>query len=245
MADPRELPATPAAVDGAANPKHELAAELRRLKESSALSFARLGAKTHVSKSSLERYLNGKLMPPKQIVAAISDTCGGDTRRLLTLWDRAAGYRPTEDDPPTTATRHGARLIAIATFSLVVVAGGVLGAVLWSQRTAAQGPAPPVDSTACTYPYVCFFDRGLTGSFRDYSDDFQPLTDSRGAAMMVNSRHDDVVWLRWSDGHVECTLPRATYRLSTEPAVDGIRIARDGNCGPPTGGTRATAVPPR
>ncbi|MGH3910374.1 MAG: hypothetical protein ACRDRM_06045, partial [Pseudonocardiaceae bacterium] len=77
----------------------------------------------------------------------------------------------------------------------------------------------------CGYPYVCFFDHGLTGGFQDYTDDFQRLIDSHGADTMVNSRHDDVVWLHWTDGHVECTEPLATYRLTTVPAVDGVRIA--------------------
>lgn len=95
MIDSQELRATSAVAGGESSPRNELAAELRHLKESSALSFARLGSKTHTSKSSLERYLNGKLMPPRQIVAAISDTCGGDTDRILKLRDRAAGF----DDP--------------------------------------------------------------------------------------------------------------------------------------------------
>ncbi|MGH3910373.1 MAG: helix-turn-helix domain-containing protein [Pseudonocardiaceae bacterium] len=57
MIDSQELRATSAAAGGESSPKKELAAELRHLKESSALSFARLGSKTHTSKSSLERYL--------------------------------------------------------------------------------------------------------------------------------------------------------------------------------------------
>ncbi|MGH3794058.1 MAG: helix-turn-helix domain-containing protein [Pseudonocardiaceae bacterium] len=267
MVDPRELRAISAAAGGESGPRKELAAELRHLKESSALSFARLGSKTHTSKSSMERYLNGKLMPPRQIVAAISDTCGGDTDRLLKLWDRAAGFDdpgragpggadprragpggagPVRAGPAPTMTWRRPHVLTVAALAFVVVVGGALSIILWSRQSTAapdsRGTAPPADSTACTYPYVCFFDHGLTGSFRDYTDDFQRLTDSRGADTMVNSRRDDVVWLHWTDGHVECTEPLATYHLTTVPAVDGVRIARDEHCGPATGSSWATPV---
>lgn len=78
----------------------ELAAELSRLKDGSGLSFARLAAKTNCSKSSLERYLNGKLPPPRHAVEAISDVCGGDTERLVRLWRLA-------DLPPMSPASAG------------------------------------------------------------------------------------------------------------------------------------------
>lgn len=70
-----------------------LARELRLLKDRAGLSLARLAARCWCSRSSLERYLNGKVFPPRDTVQAISDTCGGDTAAVLTLWELAWAAR--------------------------------------------------------------------------------------------------------------------------------------------------------
>jgi tetratricopeptide (TPR) repeat protein/transcriptional regulator with XRE-family HTH domain len=67
----------------------ELADELRRLKDRAGLSLAQLATRTWYSKSSLERYINGKVFPPRRVVEAISDACGGDTDALVASWERA------------------------------------------------------------------------------------------------------------------------------------------------------------
>jgi tetratricopeptide (TPR) repeat protein/transcriptional regulator with XRE-family HTH domain len=67
----------------------ELAEELRRMKDRAGLSLAQLATRTWYSKSSLERYINGKVFPPRRVVEAISDSCGGDTDALIAAWERA------------------------------------------------------------------------------------------------------------------------------------------------------------
>src|SRR5436190_21463816 len=67
----------------------ELADELRRMKDRAGLSLAQLATRTWYSKSSLERYINGKVFPPRRVVEAISDSCGGDTVALIAAWERA------------------------------------------------------------------------------------------------------------------------------------------------------------
>ncbi|MEU6730876.1 helix-turn-helix domain-containing protein [Nonomuraea wenchangensis] len=79
-----------------------LAAELRLLKAASGLGLVQMASLTHCSKSSLERYFNGKLLPSRQTVEAISRACGGDTAHLVTLWELAVA------DPP--AWRRPAQL---------------------------------------------------------------------------------------------------------------------------------------
>ncbi|MDW6061594.1 helix-turn-helix transcriptional regulator [Streptomyces sp. FXJ1.4098] len=76
-----------------------LAAELRRIKQTSGLSFARLEARTNYSRASLERYVNGKLFPSRDAVEDIAQACGADPRPLLELWDDAleAGAQPPPD----------------------------------------------------------------------------------------------------------------------------------------------------
>jgi transcriptional regulator with XRE-family HTH domain len=67
----------------------DLARELRLLKDKAGLSLSSLAARCWCSRSALDRYLNGKVFPPRDTVRAISDACGGDTAALLALWERA------------------------------------------------------------------------------------------------------------------------------------------------------------
>lgn len=64
--------------------------ELRILKDKSALSLTRLGQRTSYSRSSWQRWLNGKQFPPRQAVERMSVVCGGDGVRLVALWNEAA-----------------------------------------------------------------------------------------------------------------------------------------------------------
>ncbi|WP_030806898.1 peptidoglycan-binding protein [Streptomyces sp. NRRL S-337] len=68
----------------------QLVVQLRRLKDHSGLSLASLAAKTAYSKSSWERYLNGKKLPPREAVVALARVCGADPTRLLALHEVAA-----------------------------------------------------------------------------------------------------------------------------------------------------------
>ncbi|CAM5278344.1 MULTISPECIES: peptidoglycan-binding protein [Streptomyces] len=80
----RELPAS---LDQRAA---QLVVHMRRLKDHSGLSLAALAAKTAYSKSSWERYLNGKKLPPTGAVEALAHACGTDPTRLLALREVAA-----------------------------------------------------------------------------------------------------------------------------------------------------------
>lgn len=82
----------------AADPARQLADALLTCKERAGLSLAQLAAHSFSSRSSLERYLNGKIFPPRKVVQAISDACGGNTAALLALWDEAsAQHRRTPE----------------------------------------------------------------------------------------------------------------------------------------------------
>lgn len=66
-----------------------LAAELRRLRRRTGLSLVDLGRRTPYSKSSWERYLNGKQQPPRQAVEVLCAVAREDPGRLLVLWELA------------------------------------------------------------------------------------------------------------------------------------------------------------
>jgi transcriptional regulator with XRE-family HTH domain len=103
----------------------ELADELRRVKCAAGLSFADLQSRTPYSKSSLERYVNGKLFPRRDAVQAMAKACDADPERLLKLWDAAA-----ETPEPATVVaakpRRRWRFQAIAGVAALVVGLGVL-----------------------------------------------------------------------------------------------------------------------
>lgn len=67
----------------------QLTVHLRALKDRSGLSLTALAAKTSYSRSSWERYLNGKKLPPRDAVEALARVCGADPVRLLALHEVA------------------------------------------------------------------------------------------------------------------------------------------------------------
>ncbi|GAA2424699.1 helix-turn-helix domain-containing protein [Streptomyces coeruleofuscus] len=85
-----------------------LASVLTELKAGTGLSLAALAAKTTFSKSSWERYLNGKTLPPRQAVQELCRLAGEPEGRCLALWEltesewsgRAAPTTPTQKATP-------------------------------------------------------------------------------------------------------------------------------------------------
>ncbi len=82
----------------------QLAVQLRRMKDDSRLSLDQLAARTGYSASSWERYLGGRLLPPREAAEALAELVGADQVRLLVLYEAAAdAWRsgPAADPSPT------------------------------------------------------------------------------------------------------------------------------------------------
>ncbi|MEU6369464.1 peptidoglycan-binding protein [Streptomyces sp. NPDC046931] len=73
-----------------------LVVRLRELKDQMGVSTATLAAKSAYSRSSWERYLNGRTLPPRQAVEAMSRMSGTDPAQLLALWEIAEHARSQE-----------------------------------------------------------------------------------------------------------------------------------------------------
>lgn len=67
----------------------EFANQLRRLVDRSGLSVAAVADSTGYSKTSWERYLNGRLLAPKGAVVALSEVTGTNPVHLTTMWELA------------------------------------------------------------------------------------------------------------------------------------------------------------
>lgn len=83
--------------------RDRLSAALRELRDRTGLSLAGLAAKTTFSKSSWERYLNGRTLPSRAAVEELCSLAGEPAGRCLALWELAEsewGGRAQEAAPP-------------------------------------------------------------------------------------------------------------------------------------------------
>ncbi|MGW0530738.1 XRE family transcriptional regulator [Streptomyces sp. NPDC003032] len=67
----------------------EFANQLRRLVDRSGLSIAAVSDRTGYSKTSWERYLNGRLLAPKGAIVALAEVTGTQPVHLITMWELA------------------------------------------------------------------------------------------------------------------------------------------------------------
>ncbi|GHE85720.1 helix-turn-helix domain-containing protein [Streptomyces fumanus] len=141
-----------------------LAAALRELRAGTGLSLAALATKTPYSKSSWERYLNGKTLPPRAAVVALCELAGEDPARPVALWEladaawsgRAAAPPPAPAAPPAPeeppARRRPRRgplagavgVLAAAAIAVPLMAGGGSG-----EDTARPTPSPTPSLQGC------------------------------------------------------------------------------------------------
>ncbi|MEV6399752.1 DUF2690 domain-containing protein [Streptomyces sp. NPDC051907] len=67
----------------------EFTSQLRRLVDRSGLSISAVSDHTGYSKTSWERYLNGRLLAPKRAIVALGEATGTNPVHLLTMWELA------------------------------------------------------------------------------------------------------------------------------------------------------------
>ncbi|MFE6200066.1 DUF2690 domain-containing protein [Streptomyces sp. NPDC057838] len=101
---------TPTPPAGLPPERARLVCRMRELRDGTGLSLAALAAKTAFSKSSWERYLNGKTLPPGQAVRELCRLAGEPEGRCLALWELAesewsgrAAARPPGTEAPRAA----------------------------------------------------------------------------------------------------------------------------------------------
>jgi hypothetical protein len=153
----------------------QLAAALRELRAATGLSMAGLAAKTPYSKSSWERYLNGRTLPPREAVEELCRLAGEpEGGRCLALWEiaeaeasgRAAAAPPKVTSPPVTGPppvtasppvtglppvpehRGVAALAVLASVCAVAVSAVVVALLLLPDSRSAEPPAPTAATAA-------------------------------------------------------------------------------------------------
>ncbi|MDT0467739.1 peptidoglycan-binding protein [Streptomyces gibsoniae] len=151
----KELP------DSLDDPGRQLIVQLRRLKDRSGLSLASLQSKTGYSRSSWERYLNGKALPPRQAVEELARVADVEPTRILVLHEVAEEARQKDDRaaeaaevPAPKGVRRWVLIGLLATVVLGALLVGLLLTTPWagdsgggktltgSQPSAAVSPGP-------------------------------------------------------------------------------------------------------
>lgn len=156
-------------------PEHaRLVAALRELRAGAGLSLAALAERTAYSKSSWERYLNGKALPPRQAVQELCRLADQPQGRLLALWEIAESHwsgrsvaAPQPPSPPSTegpppqpleaATTEGPRrrlgrrrLLVLLAAAYSVIVGGVAVVLLFLLL---DSEAPRDESSPASVPF--------------------------------------------------------------------------------------------
>lgn len=132
----------------------KLVIQLRWMKDRSGLSLLSLQSKTGYSRSSWERYLNGKALPPREAVETLARVSGVDATRILVLHEVAAeAWQPaptqlvaaTSAESPESEPRRIRRTVLIGAVTAAVVLGVLLAALLvttpWKDAGATSGEA--------------------------------------------------------------------------------------------------------
>ncbi|MER6737543.1 hypothetical protein [Streptomyces puniciscabiei] len=123
------------------------------------------------------------------------------------------------------------RIATAAVLTACAMAGS--GLALTAPSAAADARTATGASTAarptCPYPYVCFYNGNtMTGKFKD-TGYWQKLGASRNAKGAVNTRHDDVAYVRFSDYHTICMKPGEGWAFgSAHPTY--VYISRSSTC---------------
>ncbi|MEV5978208.1 peptidoglycan-binding protein [Streptomyces sp. NPDC052114] len=250
MARWKELPAS------LTERERQLVVQLRRLKDHSGLGLASLAARTSYSRSSWERYLNGKLSVPREAVVELTRVCGADPTRLLVLHevvtasagttgatappaDPDGGPALDPDPDPDPAPERRPRLVplrfAVAGAALAVAvafgAGLLAGGAWWGGQERGRG----VYAYEKGRTYDCADGREDGARYAGHSLTREALLDRGGSG--------------WEVVEAQCLLKRAgfgagavdgAYGEGTKKAVTRFQRARglvdDGIVGPDTWG---------
>jgi transcriptional regulator with XRE-family HTH domain len=223
---------------------HSLVNELRRLKDDSGLSLDQLADATAISRSSWERYLNGKQLPPRhaigilcRVTAASTGNASSDAH-LVACWERAdaawSGREYTTVAEPPRAIPAWRRILLAAsrlidarpktvTTLVILACAAMLGpaAVIHVTRAAPAASArPPICHLA-----TCAGRNPRTTACEDPTT-LATHTAADGTRLEIRlSPSCAAAWIRVTPAHlgfrIEITAPGATPQtadVTTQPA---------------------------
>ncbi|MFL1900865.1 DUF2690 domain-containing protein [Streptomyces tauricus] len=135
----------------------EFASQLRRLVDRSGLSIAAVADRTGYSKTSWERYLNGRLLAPKGAIVALAEVTGTNPVHLTTMWElaeRAWSRSEMRHDMTMEAIRISQARAALGEFGPTPAKGGKSGKQARAGGSATAAPKPGIAGPAGVSPTV-------------------------------------------------------------------------------------------
>ncbi|MGC0329976.1 hypothetical protein RKD23_002966 [Streptomyces sp. SAI-170] len=147
----------------------EFTSQLRRLVDRSGLSIAAVSDQTGYSKTSWERYLNGRLLAPKGAIVALAEVTGTNPVHLTTMWElaeRAWSRSEMRHDMTMEAIRISQARAALSEFGVPPANARNAKARKGGSSTATPGVAGPtgVAPTVPAQPTGTDADRRDTGA---------------------------------------------------------------------------------
>ncbi|MDN3056774.1 MULTISPECIES: hypothetical protein [Streptomyces] len=117
------------------------------------------------------------------------------------------------------------------TLARAVCATAVLGTTV-ALGTGPVSAAPAATTASCAYPYVCIqriSDGVIIGRFQDVTSGYQDLPSRPSNVTIINTRHDDVAYIRYANGSKSCVAPNDSLAISGY-VLTGIRISSSATC---------------
>lgn len=178
---------------------------LRELKDGAGVSLSVLAERTAYSRSSWDRCLNGRALPPRQAVEGLCRLAGQQPGPLLALRELAEltwGGRPSGDVPPAAAEeetpsasapertgdgrrRYPLRMVVV---TAVLVAAATLPLAWWLAAAVGGGSATPRPTAAVSTTRALCTGRSCQG------EDPRATWCSSGSETVAKRRTDSGVW---------------------------------------------------
>ncbi|MFF4748610.1 DUF2690 domain-containing protein [Streptomyces sp. NPDC002514] len=133
----------------------EFTGQLRRLVDRAELSIAALADRTGYSKTSWERYLNGRLLAPKGAIVALAEVTGTHPIHLTTMWElaeRAWSRSEMRHDLTMEAIRITQARAALGEFGAPSAGAGSAGRT--TRRSAGARAAPGIAGPTGVSPTI-------------------------------------------------------------------------------------------
>ncbi|MFJ6084061.1 DUF2690 domain-containing protein [Streptomyces sp. NPDC092369] len=172
----------------------EFASQLRRLVDRSGLSIASVADRTGYSKTSWERYLNGRLLAPKGAIVALAEVTGTNPIHLTTMWElaeRAWSRSEMRHDMTMEAIRISQARAALGEFGAPAAnAKGGRTARKGGAATAIPGVAGPAGVAPTVPPQPAApgtLDSRGAGDVRDVRDPAAAPADASGGSSGASS----------------------------------------------------------
>ncbi|MDY0815991.1 helix-turn-helix domain-containing protein [Kitasatospora purpeofusca] len=134
------------------DPARRLTEELRAVKDATGLSLSELATRTHYSRASWERWLNGKRVITEQALDALVGAVDCDGPKLRTLWELTAAEAATAGDTAAGDSPAGDAAAGDAAAGDAAAGNSPAGDAEGATAATATADSPPTDDSGADTP---------------------------------------------------------------------------------------------